>query len=42
MFYSGKKLNKFVGPAQVFDGESDAFEAVMKGKIQKGSVIVIR
>lgn len=30
------------GPAKVFDGEDDAFAAIMSGKIQKGDVVVIR
>ncbi|MBU4504612.1 MAG: dihydroxy-acid dehydratase [Proteobacteria bacterium] len=30
------------GPARVFDSEEDASEAIMKGKIKKGDVIVIR
>jgi dihydroxy-acid dehydratase len=30
------------GPARVFEGEEDAFAAIMGGKIHKGDVIVIR
>lgn len=30
------------GPARVFDGEEDAYAAIMGGKINKGDVIVIR
>ena len=33
---------KFTGPAQCFDCEEDAFEAVQNGGIKDGSVIVIR
>ena len=36
-----KKL-KFTGPAQCFDCEEDAFEAVQAGTIKDGTVIVIR
>jgi dihydroxy-acid dehydratase len=32
----------FVGPARVFDAEQDAFEAVQRGEIARGSVVVIR
>lgn len=30
------------GPARVYDSEEDAFDAIMKGKIVKGDVVVIR
>ena len=30
------------GPAKVFDGERDCFEAVTNGKVKKGDVVVIR
>ncbi len=33
---------RFEGPARVFDGEADAMEAVLTGRIQDGDVIVIR
>jgi len=33
---------RFEGPAKVFDGEEAAFEAVSRGRIEKGDVIVIR
>lgn len=39
---SGKELKHFSGPAQVYDGEQAAFEAIVDGKIQKGSVLIIR
>lgn len=39
---SGKIYDKFVGPAICFDDEDLAFEAIVKGKIQKGSVLIIR
>src|SRR3546814_10051034 len=32
----------FAGPARCFDCEEDAFEAVMKNKVQAGDVVVIR
>jgi dihydroxy-acid dehydratase len=32
----------FEGPARVFDGEQDAMEAVLTGRIEPGEVIVIR
>lgn len=40
---SGKKLEKHVGPAKVFDSEEAALDAILtKEKIRKGDVIVIR
>jgi dihydroxy-acid dehydratase len=39
---AGGNLRRVDGPARVFDGEQDAFDAVTGGKIEKGSVIVIR
>lgn len=39
---SGKQIKYFRGPAQVFDGEDEAFKAIISGKIKKGSVLVIR
>jgi dihydroxy-acid dehydratase len=39
---AGMKNLKFRGPAKVFDCEEDAFEAVVKGRIKEGDVIVIR
>ena len=33
---------QFRGPARVFDGEEAAFDAVVKGRIKSGDVIVIR
>jgi dihydroxy-acid dehydratase len=35
-------MMKHEGPARVFDGEEDAFDAIMGGKINAGDVIVIR
>ncbi len=35
-------LQTFEGPARVFDGETDAMEAVLTGQIVDGDVIVIR
>jgi dihydroxy-acid dehydratase len=39
---SGKKLDGFNGPARVFDREEEVLDAIMKGEIVKGDVIVIR
>ncbi|WAM31184.1 dihydroxy-acid dehydratase [Caldicellulosiruptor naganoensis] len=36
------KLMKHRGPARVFESGEEVFEAILKGKIQKGDVIVIR
>jgi dihydroxy-acid dehydratase len=36
------KTTKFVGNARTFESEEDAFEAISKGKIDAGNVIVIR
>jgi dihydroxy-acid dehydratase len=35
-------MHKFKGKARVFDSEESAMEAIMNGRIRKGSVIVIR
>ena len=37
-----KEMLQHTGAARVFHSEDDAFEAIMKGEIQKGDVIVIR
>ena len=39
---AGMHTLKFTGPAQCFDCEEDAFAAVEAGRIEEGSVIVIR
>eukprot|EP01121_Diplochlamys_sp_Union-15-3_P018293 TRINITY_DN6634_c0_g1_i1.p1 TRINITY_DN6634_c0_g1~~TRINITY_DN6634_c0_g1_i1.p1 ORF type:complete len:576 (-),score=121.96 TRINITY_DN6634_c0_g1_i1:35-1762(-) len=39
---SGKQIEPFVGPAIVFDGEQEAYDAVVSQKVKKGSVLVIR
>merc|ERR1719345_632216 len=39
---SGKQIKYFRGPAQVFDGEDEAFKAIIGGKVKKGNVLVIR
>jgi len=36
------KLMRHRGPARVFESGEEVFEAILKGKIQKGDVIVIR
>ncbi len=36
------KMLKHTGPAQVFDGEAEALEAIKAGQIMAGSVVVIR
>ncbi len=39
---SGKEVNRFEGPARVFDNEESALDAILAGKIKKGDVLVIR
>jgi dihydroxy-acid dehydratase len=39
---SGKEGEIFTGPARVFDGEDEAYDAILEGKIQAGDVLVIR
>lgn len=39
---SGKELDFHKGPARVFEKEEDAMDAILRGRIQKGDVIVIR
>ncbi len=39
---SGKELKVFKGKARVFDREEDSLEAILKGEIKKGDVVVIR
>ena len=39
---AGIEMTKFSGEAKVFDGEESAFDAVAKGEIKEGDVIVIR
>jgi dihydroxy-acid dehydratase len=39
---TGVQRSKHRGPAKVFDREEDAFEAIMKGKIKPGDVVVVR
>ena len=39
---AGHAMTQHTGPARVFDSEEDAFEAVEKGRIQGGDVVVIR
>ncbi len=39
---AGIEITKFTGKARVFDREELAFDAVAKGKIDEGDVIVIR
>ena len=39
---AGIKLSKFTGHAKVFDREEDAFDAVSKGEIEEGDIVVIR
>jgi dihydroxy-acid dehydratase len=42
MKLSGKELQRFSGPARVFDREEEALEAILAGRIIAGDVIVIR
>jgi dihydroxy-acid dehydratase len=37
-----EKMRHFTGPARCFESEDDAMRAIMAGKVQAGSVIVIR
>lgn len=39
---SGKEMPHFEGPAAVYDDEFSAFEAVTKGNVKSGAVLVIR
>ena len=39
---AGVEMTKFTGKARVFDREEYAFDAVSKGEIEEGDVIVIR
>ncbi|RUA18846.1 MAG: dihydroxy-acid dehydratase [Alphaproteobacteria bacterium] len=39
---AGVEMTKFSGEAKVFDSEESAFDAVAKGEIKEGDVIVIR
>ncbi len=39
---TGKEGEKFVGPANVFDGEQAMIDALEEGKISKGEVLIIR
>ena len=39
---AGVKIRKHEGPARVFDREEDAFDAILKGKILAGDVVIIR
>jgi len=39
---AGAEMTKFTGKARVFDREEDAFDAVSKGEIEEGNVVVIR
>ncbi len=39
---AGLKTQTFRGPARVFDCEEEAFDAVVKGRIREGDVIIIR
>ena len=39
---AGIEINEFSGPANVFDSEQDAIDALFNNKINKGDVVVIR
>jgi dihydroxy-acid dehydratase len=39
---SGLKINRFSGPARVFNSEEETTQAIIKDEIQKGDVVVIR
>ena len=42
MKVAGIDFTEFEGPARVFDGEQDAMDAVLAGRINSGDVVVIR
>ncbi len=39
---SGKEGERFTGTALVFEGEEDALEAILRGRVKAGHVVVIR
>ena len=39
---AGIDFTEFEGPARVFDGEQDAMDAVLAGRIEAGDIVVIR
>jgi dihydroxy-acid dehydratase len=39
---AGIDVTRFEGPARVFDGEDGAMDAILRGRIQPGDVVVIR
>ena len=39
---AGIDVDRFEGPARVFDGEDDAMDAILVGKINPGDVVVLR
>ncbi len=39
---SGTRIRKFKGPVKVYDSEEQAVEAVLRGEIEPGTVLVIR
>ena len=39
---TGKEGERFTGPARVFDGEEQATQAILAGRVRPGEVIVIR
>jgi dihydroxy-acid dehydratase len=39
---AGIDIDRFEGPARVFDGEDGAMEAILAGSIQPGTILVIR
>lgn len=39
---AGHNIERFEGPARVFDGEEASFDAVQAGEIKEGDVVVIR
>src|SRR2546430_15390194 len=39
---TGVKALKMTGPARVFDSEEACLEAILKGRVQRGEVVVIR
>src|SRR5439155_148824 len=39
---TGVKARTMTGPARVFDSEEACLEAILKGRVQRGDVVVIR
>lgn len=42
MKLSGKELKEFKGPSRIFEAEEECLDAILKGKVKKGDVLVVR